>query len=113
MDWTALASAEARFAEANHDRPWFDDPLAADFIAAARRSAPREWQRPYSQETDELWRGWTFAYVQIRTRFFDEQLVEAVSAACRQVVLLAAGLDARASRLPWPNGTKIFEVDLP
>ena len=57
--------------------------------------------------------GVDFAYVQIRTRFFDEQLVEAVSAGCRQVVLLAAGLDARAFRLPWPNGTKIFEVDLP
>ena len=39
VDWTALASAEARFAEANHDRPWFDDPLAPDLIAAARRSA--------------------------------------------------------------------------
>jgi methyltransferase (TIGR00027 family) len=28
-------------------------------------------------------------------------------------VLLAAGLDARAFRLPWPDGTSVFEVDLP
>ena len=112
-DWTALATAEARSAEANHDSPWFDDTLAAACIAAARHSAPGRGQRPYSQETDELWRRWTFAYVQIRTRFFDEQLLEAVSAGCRQVVLLAAGLDARAFRLRWPDGTHIFEVDLP
>ena len=113
VDWTALAIAEARAAEAIHDSPWFDDTLAAEFIAAAPRSPLGEWQRSYSQETDERWREWTFAYVQIRTRFFDEHLLEAVSAGCRQVVLLAAGLDARAFRLPWPHGTELFEVDLP
>jgi methyltransferase (TIGR00027 family) len=29
------------------------------------------------------------------------------------VVLLAAGLDARAFRLDWPAGTRLFELDLP
>jgi methyltransferase (TIGR00027 family) len=29
------------------------------------------------------------------------------------VVLLAAGLDARAFRLAWPPGTRLFELDLP
>ena len=29
----------------------------------------------------------------------------------RQVVILGAGLDARAWRLPWPAGTRVFEVD--
>ena len=28
-----------------------------------------------------------------------------------QVVILGAGLDARAWRLPWPAGTRVFEVD--
>jgi methyltransferase (TIGR00027 family) len=28
-------------------------------------------------------------------------------------VILAAGLDARAYRLPWPGGTVVYEVDLP
>ena len=32
---------------------------------------------------------------------------------CRQVVLLAAGLDARAFRLDWPPGVHVFELDLP
>jgi methyltransferase (TIGR00027 family) len=31
----------------------------------------------------------------------------------RQVVILAAGLDARAWRLPWPDGTQIYELDQP
>lgn len=31
----------------------------------------------------------------------------------RQVVILAAGLDARAYRLPWPDGTTVFELDQP
>jgi methyltransferase (TIGR00027 family) len=29
------------------------------------------------------------------------------------VVILAAGLDARAWRLPWPGGTKVYELDQP
>ncbi len=32
---------------------------------------------------------------------------------CRQVVLLAAGLDTRAFRLTWPPGLRLFELDLP
>ena len=29
----------------------------------------------------------------------------------RQAVIVAAGLDARAWRLPWPDGTTVFEID--
>jgi methyltransferase (TIGR00027 family) len=31
----------------------------------------------------------------------------------RQIVLLAAGLDSRAYRLPWPDGTVVYELDQP
>ena len=31
----------------------------------------------------------------------------------RQAVIMAAGLDARAYRLPWPPDTVVYEVDLP
>ena len=31
----------------------------------------------------------------------------------RQIVILAAGLDSRAYRLAWPDGTVIFELDQP
>ena len=34
-------------------------------------------------------------------------------AGVRQIVLLAAGLDSRAYRLDWPDGTTVFELDQP
>ena len=49
----------------------------------------------------------------VRTRFFDEFFTAATSSGIRQVVILAAGLDSRAYRLPWPHGTVVYEVDLP
>ncbi len=48
-----------------------------------------------------------------RTVFLDTLLAEAARQGCRQVVLLGAGFDARAFRLPWPPGTRCFEVDTP
>ena len=53
-------------------------------------------------------------YPVIRARFFDEFLLDACWASgVRQVVLAAAGLDARAFRLDWPAGTRLYELDLP
>jgi methyltransferase (TIGR00027 family) len=49
----------------------------------------------------------------VRTRFFDEFFTTATNSGVRQVVILAAGLDSRAYRLPWPRGTVVYEVDLP
>jgi methyltransferase (TIGR00027 family) len=49
----------------------------------------------------------------VRTRFFDDFFVDATGAGVRQAVILAAGLDSRAYRLPWPDGTVVFEVDQP
>jgi methyltransferase (TIGR00027 family) len=49
----------------------------------------------------------------VRTRFYDRFFVDATRSGIRQVVIVAAGLDARAYRLPWPQGTIVYEVDLP
>lgn len=52
----------------------------------------------------------------VRTRFFDEFFLAACAddtAAIRQAVILASGLDARAYRLDWPAGTTVFEIDQP
>lgn len=48
-----------------------------------------------------------------RTRYFDEYFRRTADAGVRRVVILAAGLDSRAYRLPWPDGTIIFELDRP
>jgi methyltransferase (TIGR00027 family) len=49
----------------------------------------------------------------VRTRYFDRMFADAVGAGVRQAVILAAGLDARAYRLPWPDGTVVYEIDQP
>ena len=99
---TALMPAYGRSLESIRDQPMFADPFAAMFLQAA-------------SEHSDVTAGFpapVLEYFAVRTKFFDETLLKAVRSGCRQVVLLAAGLDARAFRLPWPEGTKVFEVDL-
>jgi methyltransferase (TIGR00027 family) len=48
-----------------------------------------------------------------RTRFYDQFFLDAAQSGVGQAVILAAGLDARAYRLPWPAGTVVYEVDMP
>ena len=48
-----------------------------------------------------------------RTRYYDQFFIDATQSGVGQVVILAAGLDARAYRLPWPAGTIVYEVDMP
>lgn len=49
----------------------------------------------------------------VRTRFFDQMFLDGAAAGVRQAVILAAGLDARGYRLPWPDGAVVYEVDQP
>ncbi|MFC6879041.1 MULTISPECIES: SAM-dependent methyltransferase [Actinomadura] len=111
VGWTAVAVAAARAAEAERGAPWFVDPYAAHFVAAwSRAHGPRPEEAAGGRGAEERWRTWVTSYVQIRTRFYDEFLVRS---GARQVVLLAAGLDTRAFRMAWPDGTHLFEVDVP
>jgi methyltransferase (TIGR00027 family) len=52
-------------------------------------------------------------YMAARTSFFDQFFLDATRAGTRQVVILAAGLDSRSWRLPWPAGTTVYELDQP
>jgi methyltransferase (TIGR00027 family) len=49
----------------------------------------------------------------VRTRWFDRLFTDGAAAGIRQAVILAAGLDARAYRLDWPDGTTVYELDQP
>jgi methyltransferase (TIGR00027 family) len=99
---TALGVARVRAAESERADRLFDDPWAAKFCAAAPDQVP-------GGERTALSLAFAFHAI-IRTRFYDDYLRES---GCRQVVLLAAGLDSRAYRLDWPAGTSLYEVDLP
>jgi methyltransferase (TIGR00027 family) len=52
-------------------------------------------------------------YQAVRTHFFDEHFTRAAAAGIRQIVILASGLDSRAYRLNWPDGTTVYEIDQP
>lgn len=104
---TSLIMAQARTAESARPDRLFDDPFATAFVAEAGLAFPAA-----SGQIANLLR-LRGPYVALRTRFFDDYLQEAAGAGCRQIVLLAAGLDARAFRLPWPEGTALYELDLP
>ncbi len=109
---TALGAAEMRAEESGRSHRLFDDPYAAAFVAAAPPLFP---DLPSLEDDPELsaLKDAFLAEIAIRTRFYDDALLAACTAGCRQVVILAAGLDARAFRLDWPDGTRVFELDLP
>lgn len=49
----------------------------------------------------------------VRTKYFDDYLLNATAGGIRQVAILASGLDSRAYRLPWPTRTVVYEIDQP
>jgi methyltransferase (TIGR00027 family) len=113
---TALGIAQLRASESRRPDALFHDPLADHFVVAAGTSLP--WSGTSSRVgsgAGVIARPWSSLanYVAVRTRFFDTCLQDACMAGCRQVVILGAGLDARAFRLEWPEGTRIFELDQP
>lgn len=104
---TSRWMAAARARESERTDRLFDDPLAAA-LAGPEGVA---WLR--DMET-AAWSDGPGLYPVVRTRFFDDFLVDACrTPAVRQVVLVAAGLDTRAFRLDWPGGTTVYEMDLP
>ena len=50
-------------------------------------------------------------YMASRTKFFDSFFQTATNSGIKQAVILAAGLDARSWRLPWPDGVTVYELD--
>lgn len=104
---TALGVALVRARESNRTDRLFDDPYAEAFLAAAPGAVPDLDATPGGPVPGVV------HGVVIRTRYFDDFLAQAWVAGCRQVVLVAAGLDTRAFRLPWPDDVRLFEMDLP
>jgi methyltransferase (TIGR00027 family) len=51
--------------------------------------------------------------VVLRTRYFDDRVMQGLAQGIRQIVILAAGMDTRAYRLSFPDGTRVFELDRP
>ncbi len=110
VGYTALLVAGWRALHALSAQPLVRDEYAKLFIAAS--------QDPYlagvlaNPGTTEDETAFPRLYG-VQTRFFDDFFSFAGEAGIRQAVIVAAGLDSRAYRLEWPDGTTVFEVDLP
>lgn len=110
---TALFVATARALEAQKPEPLVVDPFAEVFCRAVGGPAADVLDGNVPEhplKTSDF--GEHFVNFQgARTKYFDDYFRRAADAGVRQVVILAAGLDSRAYRLPWPTGTTIFELD--
>ncbi|CAL1159359.1 unnamed protein product [Cladocopium goreaui] len=94
--FTAKMCAGSRFLESQRRDALFVDPLAS------KLAGPEGLQQPMGD--------WIMVP---RTRFGDDFIIEHYTQrGVRQLVLLGAGMDARAYRLRLPE-LKVFEVDLP
>ena len=109
---TALGVAAARAVETGRERALVQDPFAEHFARAAAPPQPMPTGPDHPAADAEHW-SWMADFLAVRSRYFDDHFAAASSAGIRQVVLLAAGLDARAFRLDWPASTRLFEVDQP
>src|SRR3984893_9063122 len=133
---TATMVAAARAQATNDPKPLINDPFARPLFEAVGIDLLTRMVRgevTLAELDDEQTRGVRRMKdnMAARTKFFDEFFLtatgggnsaeatgggnstEATTAGIRQVVILAAGLDARAYRLPWPAGTVVYEIDQP
>jgi methyltransferase (TIGR00027 family) len=113
---TATAVAARRAMASKGPNPLIDDPFAEPLVNAVGVEAFIKMMNGDIELTDDdpaftsqrLAEG-----MAVRTRFFDNFFADATKAGVRQAVILAAGLDTRAYRLPWPPGTLVYEIDQP
>ena len=98
-------------------RRLFTDPFARSFLSrpyslltwAARVPGLREL---IPRLIDHRWPGVRSSVV-ARTRLIDEVIADSLGAHIEQLVILGAGFDSRAYRLPGLRDVTVFEVDHP
>lgn len=108
VGYTALAVCAARALDAHLVPQLAHDDHAAAFVAAA--GEPRLAAAVSNADLTSS-AAFNAQWVGVRTRFFDTFFTDAAAAGVTQAVILAAGLDCRAYRLPWPAGSVVFELD--
>ncbi|KAA0110816.1 SAM-dependent methyltransferase [Mycolicibacterium sp. P1-5] len=106
---TALSVARARAVETDADCPLYLDPYAHFFVESAVEAG---WRSPFLDDNPVRAQAMA-AYIASRTKFFDDFFTTAGANGLDQAVILAAGLDTRAWRLPWISDTTVYEIDQP
>jgi methyltransferase (TIGR00027 family) len=109
---TAQHNALFRALERRLPQPLFDDPWAARFLRGRYRLAAALPARAVARLIDRRWPG-PRAAVCVRTRYFDDAIRQQCADGLDQLVILGAGFDSRADRMPALRGVRVFEVDHP
>jgi methyltransferase (TIGR00027 family) len=118
---TATMVAASRAMASKAERPLINDPFAEPLVRAVGvdlfvRLVSGELKPADLQDDSGSSVGMQPRMVDnmaVRTKFYDEFFLDAAAAGIRQVVILASGLDSRAYRLAWPDGTTVYEIDQP
>lgn len=110
VSYTSHIVAAKRAIEQERPDRLFDDPFAALLAATEIPVLLERWQRT-GKDMNYL-KAVRTRFVAVRTRIFDD-FVLAANRKASQVVILGAGLDARAYRLVWTSNTHLYEVDRP
>jgi methyltransferase (TIGR00027 family) len=95
----------------------FYDPFAVSFLSPRLRIASTLFRIPFVRSLlahfmDARWPGARTSAI-ARTRVIDEWASSAVAAGTQQVLILGAGFDCRAWRLPAFRNLAVFEIDHP
>ena len=98
---TAFVVAEFRAEENNEAAPLYRDSVVGLFLNEDTKQAAGRVAGSFPPVRD---------LVRIRTKYFDDVLEAQLLSQVRQVVILGAGLDTRAVRMPAP-GVAYFEID--
>ena len=118
---TATMVAASRAMATKSERPLINDPFAEPLVRAvgvdlfvrlvSGELNPADLQDGNDSSSESMPR--MTDNMAVRTKFYDEFFLDAAQAGIRQAVILASGLDARAYRLAWPDGTTVYEIDQP
>lgn len=98
-------------------RRLFADHFAQQFLRSSLRLAAELSRLPLLGNIipaiiDARWQGARTSGI-ARTRLIDDLLIQALSAGVQQVVILGAGYDARAFRIPGIGRVRVIEIDHP
>jgi methyltransferase (TIGR00027 family) len=117
VDQTAVGPMTIIAVDQHESHPLVRDKLARQMLPAGVRlmSSLTRWRpirrwlvKATEQRAPGLW-----ASMLCRKRYIHDKLVEAIDDGIGAVVILGAGLDTLAYRLPALGATPVFEVDLP
>lgn len=114
VGFTALMVSSFRALETIRSEPLIRDEYARAFVEASGEPHLTEALTAPKPESEwDVATTYLVNHLAVRTKYFDEFFTTATASGVRQVVILAAGLDARVYRLPWPDGTVVYELDQP